>query len=64
MLLLKTLKPMKNNHSLGPVWVLVLFLQSSCTTGIRDLDLINQQFQVTYNVDSTRVLMLHRSATG
>jgi hypothetical protein len=27
-----------------------------CTTGIRDLDLENKQFEATYNVDSTRGL--------
>ncbi|WP_460639546.1 hypothetical protein [Larkinella harenae] len=45
---------MKKSLSFGSLWVILLFLQSSCTSGVRDLDLINQQFQVTYNVDSTR----------
>ncbi|MFD1143540.1 hypothetical protein ACFQ4C_20605 [Larkinella insperata] len=47
---------MKNSFSLSSVWALILFLQSSCSSGVRDLDLINKQFQITYNVDSTRGL--------
>lgn len=55
---------MKHRHSFCCVWALLLFWQSSCNTGsIRDLDLINQQFQITYNVDSTRGLDSTQLAT-
>jgi|GEM_PF-2355680 len=29
---------------------------ASCDTGVRKLDLINKQFQATYNLDSTRTI--------
>lgn len=29
---------------------------ASCGSGVRDLDFINKQFQVTYNLDSTRTI--------
>ncbi|GAB3759579.1 hypothetical protein [Spirosoma pomorum] len=41
---------MKKNLLAASVTVLV----TGCTTGIRDLDLENKQFEATYNVDSTR----------
>jgi hypothetical protein len=44
---------MKNSYSLSCLLALTIIL-TSCNTGVRDLDLINQQFQVTYNTDSTR----------
>ncbi|QKZ14258.1 hypothetical protein [Spirosoma sp. KUDC1026] len=34
----------------------ITILVTGCTTGIRDLDLENKQFEATYNVDSTRGL--------
>ena len=34
----------------------ITLLVTACTTGIRDLDLENKQFEATYNVDSTHRL--------
>ncbi len=36
------------------LFALVLF--TACGSGVRDLDFINKQFQVTYNLDSTRTI--------
>lgn len=35
---------------------------TSCESGVRDLDLINKQFQATYNLDSTRTIDSSRLA--
>ncbi len=45
------------------VWV------TGCGSGVRDLDFVNKQFQVTYNLDSTRTidstqLTIYRNATA
>ncbi|WP_420151560.1 hypothetical protein [Spirosoma sp.] len=43
-------------HLVRSLWLLSVALSISCENGVRDLDFINKQFQVTYNIDSTRTL--------
>lgn len=36
--------------------LLLIACFTGCDSGVRDLDFINKQFQVTYNLDSTRTI--------